>query len=166
MEASELARVDRTLRQLCVDHGLTWVVGAVDAAITEGFAESVAEGSSAHGQRRGGYFFEYGARYDERSRIEPEIVQRPYTDTERVLLLIDAMLAIYDGLPGLRAETVRVLTDGFQGRVPVPEQIVTALDENDEDAVTVWWPGPEVDTQGRQRVVGILRTLRQAVVPG
>ncbi|WCN81795.1 hypothetical protein [Micromonospora sp. LH3U1] len=166
MEASELARVDLTLRRLCADHGLTWVVEAVDAAVAEGAADSVTEGSSSHGQRRGGRLFGYGIRPDERSRIEPEIRWRPYTDTERVLLLLDAMLAIYRDLPSLRTETVRVLTDGFQGRVAVPEQIITALDEDNEEAVILWQPDLEADTQGRQRVVGTLIALRAAVVPG
>ncbi|MEU4564317.1 hypothetical protein AB0F72_38545 [Actinoplanes sp. NPDC023936] len=165
MEAAELARVDQTLRQLCADHELQWVVQAVDAAIAEGHAQSVTEGSSSHYRRRSGSPYGYGIRSDERSRIEPEIVERPYTGEERVLLLLDAMLAVYRDLPNLRTETVRVLTDGFQGRVAVPEQIVTALDEDDEEAVISWRSETAVDAQNRQRVIGSLITLRQAVVP-
>ncbi|GIF48192.1 hypothetical protein DFJ67_3521 [Asanoa ferruginea] len=165
MEASELARVDQNLRQLCAEHGLSWVVQAVDAAVAEGHADSATAGGSSYYQRRGGYMYGYGVRPDERSRVEPEIVERPYTDQERVLLLLDAMLAVYRDLPNLRAETVRVLTDGFRGRVPVPEQIVTALDEGDDDIVVAWQPETAAAVQNRQRVVGALAALRQAVVP-
>jgi hypothetical protein len=108
--------------------------------------------------------FGYGVPPDERSRIEPEIVERPHTDEERVLLLLDVMLAVYRDLPDLRTETVRVLTDGFQGRVAVPEQIVTALDEGDEEAVIPWQPETAAGVQNRQRVIGALTALRQAVV--
>jgi hypothetical protein len=164
MEAPELARVDQNLRQLCSDHGLSWVAQVVDAAVAEGHAESVTEGSSSHYRRRGGSPFGYGVRPDERSRIEPEIVERPYTGEERVLLLLDAMLTAYRELPDLRAETVRVLTDGFQGRVAVPERSVTALDEDDEEAVIPWQPETAAGVQNRQRVIGALTALRQAVV--
>lgn len=164
MEAPELARVDQTLRQLCAEHRLDWVVHATDAAVTEGHTESVTEGSSNHNQRRGSSAFGYGLRPDERSRIEPEIVQRPYTDEERVLLLLDAMLGIYGELPDLRAETMRVLTDGFQGRVAVPHQIVTALDEDTEEAVILWQPELAGGRQNRQRVIDALTALRHAVV--
>ncbi len=166
MDAPDLARVDQTLRQLCVDHELSWVVQAVDAAVTEGFAESVTEGSSNHSRRRGTNAFGFGMRPDERSRIEPEIVQRQYTEEERVLLTIDAMLAIYRDLPDIRAETLSVLTNGFQGRVAIPEQIITALDEDDEEAVIHWQPESADEVQNRQRVVSALMALRRAVVPG
>jgi len=164
MEASELARVEQTLRQLCADHELGWIVQAADAAVAEGHAESVTEGSSNHNRRRGDFPFGYGVRPDERSRIEPEIVQRSYTDEERVLLLLDAMLVVYRELPDLRAETVRVLTDGFQGRVTVPDQIATVLDEDTEEAVILWRAESAGDGQNRQRVIGALTALRQAVV--
>jgi hypothetical protein len=165
MEAQDLTRVDETLRRLCTDHELHWVVQAVDAAIAENHAESVTEGSSSHYQRRGGSPFGFGIRSDERGGVEPEIVERPYTNEERVLLLLDAMLAVYRDLPDLRAETVRLLTDGFQGRVAVPEQIITALDESDEEAVIPWQPETAAGVQNRQRVIGVLTALRQAVVP-
>jgi len=127
--------------------------------------ESVIEGSSSHYQRRGGALFRYGLRPEERSRIEPEIVQRPYTDDERVLLLLlDAMLAVYRELPDIRAETVRVLTDGFQGRAVVPDQIVTVLDEDNEEDVLLWQPELVGGLENRQRVVGALTALRRAVV--
>jgi len=67
-------------------------------------------------------------------------------------------------LPDLRAETLRVLTDGFLGRVAVPEQIVTALDEDNEEAVIYWQPEATAGVQNRQRVIGALAALRQAVV--
>ncbi|MGC4856344.1 hypothetical protein ACLQ24_23925 [Micromonospora sp. DT4] len=161
MEASELARIDQTLRQLCAGRELTWVVQAVDAAVAEGFAESVTEGSSNHNRRRGTSVF--GMRPDDRPRIEPQVVQRPYTDEERVLLLLDAMLVVYRDLPGIRAETLRLLTDGFQGRVAIPEQIVTAPDEDTEEAAILWQPESADSVQNRQRVIDALVALRQAV---
>jgi hypothetical protein len=57
-----------------------------------------------------------------------------------------------------------VLTDGFQGRVAVPDQIVTALDEDTEEAVILWQPELAGGGQNRQRVIGALTSLRQAVV--
>jgi hypothetical protein len=163
MEGPDLARVEQVVRQLCMERDIAWVAESVDAAVAEGFAESFTEGYSNHNRRRGGSPFGYGVEPDNRARIEPVIVERRYTDQERVLLLLDAMLAVYRDLPAMREETYSVLTDGFQGRVPVPDSIVSLFDEEDPDGVLVWHRESAEDREHRQRIVSVLAALREAV---
>ncbi|MFI5914598.1 hypothetical protein [Dactylosporangium sp. NPDC051541] len=164
MEEQELDRVNARLRQACLDRDLTWVVDAVDAALGDGVADSANDGSSAYRQRRGTRIFGhvyYDA--DPRARPDPQLRVRPYTSEESVLLLIDAMLAVYDVLPSVQAEALSTLRGGWNGRVPVADSVVVRGDGDPEGGEFRMADEPAGQAEQRGRVVAALIALRAEV---
>lgn len=162
MQDEELGALDERLRLLCREQQLAWVLEAVDATLAEGYAASVNEGSSAYGPR--GRDWHYGFAYDgdAAARPNPQIRVRPYTGREGVLILIDAMLAVFDGLPAIHRETLRVLRSGWDGRVPVPDSVTIANDDGGDGFELA--DETEEQLQQRQRVVIALTALRGEVI--
>lgn len=118
MQGDELVRVDNDLRRMCSGQGLVWLLETVDAAVEEGVAVFVNEGSSSY-RRRGDSWTGFSFDPEPGRRSDPPLRIRAHTVQERVLLLLDAMLNVYRDLPELRAETLRVLGTGWEGRVPI-----------------------------------------------
>ncbi|MDI6104826.1 hypothetical protein QLQ12_40185 [Actinoplanes sp. NEAU-A12] len=181
MQEEELFRIGDALRRMCGEQNLTWVIEAVDAAAREGFTESVNPDSSAY--PRGdddSWPYPFSWQPAPRGRPQVEIRERAYTTQEEVLLLLDAMLAIYRDLPDLCAETIAVLRRGWEGRVPIPDSVVfidptpattefdspftfrrAELDRSTEFALEV---ETEEEQRRRQRVVDSLLALRGEVL--
>lgn len=165
MQSEELARIEEALRQMCAERDLAWLIEQVDSALHDRFAESVNPGSSSYRRRPDSW---PGAFYEpaKRGRPQLEIRERDYTDEERVLLLLDAMLTLYRDLPNLRDETVAVLNRGWEGRVTVPDSVLLTdrefeTTEGSDFTLTV---ETEAELRDRQRLVNALLALRAEVL--
>jgi CheY-like chemotaxis protein len=136
---------------------------SVDATLAEGHAASVNEGSSAYGPRRGGWPYGFAYDGDPAARPNPQIRVRPYTGSESVLILLDAMLTVFDGLPAIQREALRVLRTGWDGRVPVPDSVTIADGDSGGDGFELA-DETEQQLQQRRRVVIALTALRGEVI--
>ncbi|MEU4161725.1 hypothetical protein [Actinoplanes sp. NPDC026670] len=135
----------------------------VDAAIGAGIIDSTTPNSSAYHHRRG-LWHGYVLDNDGRQRPDPQLVQRPYTREEAVLLLLDAMLAVYRDLPDMATDTIRELADGRDGRALPVDSIMSADGNGPDDAVNLWVTETGSDRENRLRVISALLALREAVL--
>lgn len=123
VDETELDQLDESLRRVCHENDLSWVAESVDTAIRDRISESVNPGSSAYHRR--GEVWAGGFSYDDDGSAQPnpQIVEREYGQQERILLLVDSILGVYRDLPDIETETLRVLNQGFDGRVRLPSRL-------------------------------------------
>ena len=129
MDTEELAEVDRELRLLCDTHGLAWVVSEVDHLIQEG--RQLVRHPESVTTNRG---LSWATRASPGKYPGPaDFIAVPFSPSERTLLLIDAMLTVFAQLPRIQARTLEILRQGWNGKVPVVEEVSLSDDADGQE---------------------------------
>lgn len=158
LNAEELEHTEETLRAICNGRNLEWLIADVDEILSEGL--STVEYFEYYREARPHPFGWYSiALSSSKAPTEATTRTTPATPTERVILIIDALIAIFTDLPTIASEVSTLLQDGWEGRAPVVRSLNFAEEDIEATAIDAGALLSDVDP----RIIELLLNLREVV---